>query len=96
MTTCFQMLPEKDFAAEVRGFRDLEAFLKQAVIVLNLSAQNVRDIMAVMLGRLLGSQPKVKDQCSEAEVMSACFANESGTSGTVYIFILDMRFIKQD
>ena len=74
------MLPEKDFATEVRGFRDLEVFLKQAVIVFNLSAQNVRDIMAVMVRRLLDSQPKAEEQCTEAEFMSACFANETGTS----------------
>ncbi|XP_070195670.1 solute carrier family 4 member 11-like isoform X2 [Littorina saxatilis] len=75
--TKHEMLPEKDFAAEVRAFRDLEVFLKQAVVVLNLPAQDTRDIVGVMVRRLLDNTPKAKDQCTEEEVMTACFAAES-------------------
>jgi hypothetical protein len=74
----FQMLPEKDFAAEVRAFRDLEAFLKDAVIVLDLAANDAREIVGSMLRRLLAAQQKGAEQFNEDEVMSACFTSHSG------------------
>ncbi|XP_076440791.1 solute carrier family 4 member 11-like isoform X2 [Babylonia areolata] len=73
----YELLPEKDFAAEVRGFRDLESFLKQAIVMLNLQAQNVRDILAVMVQGILNAQPNSREQFSQEEVMSACFTGES-------------------
>ncbi|KAL8612683.1 hypothetical protein ACOMHN_025334 [Nucella lapillus] len=68
---------KKDFAAEIRGFRDLEAFIKQAIVMLNVQAQNVRDILAAMVQRIVDAHPKSREQFSQDEVMTACFTGDS-------------------
>ena len=72
------MLLEKDFAAEIRGFRDLEVFLKDAVVVLDSKSESAREIISSMVQKLLDTHPKAKDQCSLPEVMAACFTSKTG------------------
>nr|KAG5709541.1 hypothetical protein BaRGS_001591 [Batillaria attramentaria] len=70
-------LQEKDFAAEVRAFRDLEAFLRQAVFVLDLDATDMGKIMEAMLRRLQDTHPKAKEEFTVNEVLAASFAQDS-------------------
>ncbi|KAK7501045.1 hypothetical protein BaRGS_00007530 [Batillaria attramentaria] len=75
--TKYELVPEKDFAAEVRAFRDLEAFLRQAVFVLDLDATDMGKIMEAMLRRLQDTHPKAKEEFTVNEVLAASFAQDS-------------------
>jgi len=50
-----QKLPMKDFAAEIRAHLDVEQFLSQAQLMLDVHETNVESVMDAMLHHLLDS-----------------------------------------
>ena len=85
MTTCFlvtcfmdtrllQKIPMKDFAAEIRASVDVENFLHQAQLLLDIQENNMEDIIDVMLHHLLDNE---EPQVSVEEAKKAVFTHDS-------------------
>ena len=74
----FQKLPMKDFAAEIRAHLDVEQFLSQAQLMLDVHETNVERILDSMLHHLLDHD----DQTGPAaftEAKKVLFTHDSGT-----------------
>ena len=72
----FQTIPAKDFASEVRAYRDVEKYLKEAVLCLDIYESGVRETMEVMLQHLLKTQQQTDFTVEAAK--EAIFTKESG------------------
>lgn len=70
-----QKVPMKDFAAEVRGVLDVEHFLHQAVLLLDITETSLEGVVDIMLERMLAAD---ESQCSPQEVKTALFTNDTG------------------
>ena len=67
----------KDFAAEVRASMDVENFLSQAQLMLDLNETNVEKILEKMVNFLL--ETKEEPLIAHDEVRKALFTHDSGT-----------------
>jgi len=64
--TCdVQKLPMKDFAAEIRAHLDVEQFLSQAQLMLDVHETNVESIMDAMLHHLLDTDDQRTDRWTQ-------------------------------
>ena len=74
----------KDFAAEIRASLDIENFLNQAVIVLDIDATSLNDIVETILHKLLDEdEPK----CTLDEAKGALFTHDNGGSSQgIYMY----------
>ncbi|XP_041360225.1 sodium bicarbonate transporter-like protein 11 isoform X2 [Gigantopelta aegis] len=72
----FETIPVKDFASEVRAYRDVEKYLKEAVLCLDLYESGVRETIGGMLKHLLKTQQQPDFTIEDAK--EAIFTRESG------------------
>lgn len=65
----------KDFAAEIRASLDVENFLHQAQLILDLPETNMEDIISTMLHHLLD---KEEPQVVVSDAKKAVFSHDVG------------------
>jgi len=80
-----QKIPMKDFSAEIRAHLDVEQFLSQAQLMLDLPETNAEQILDRMLHHLLDSE---ENPAAFQEASKVLFTHKSGQliyilSGTV-------------
>lgn len=73
--TCTQKIPMKDFAAEIRAHLDVEQFLSQAQLMLDVQETDMELILNKMLHHLLD---KEEAGTSFQDAMKALFTDSSG------------------
>ena len=73
----------KDFAAEIRAHLDVEHFLSQAQLLLDIEETSVDNIIDNMLHHLLDDEEPRGLAFSEAK--KVIFTHDSGTSLHIYI-----------
>ena len=66
----------KDFGAEIRASMDVERFVSQAVLLLDLAETNLEKIFNSMLHKICDSD---EPQCNVEDAKSAMFTHDSGT-----------------
>ena len=67
----------KDFSAEIRASLDVEIFLNQAQLILDLQANSLEAIMDCMLHHMLD---KDEPPCAFQEAKKILFTHDSGIS----------------
>ena len=73
----FQRIPMKDFSAEVRATMDVENYLNQATLILDLHEHSVEDILNQMLSRMLKNEEKDFNEALE-DAKKSLFTHDSG------------------
>jgi len=72
---CAQKIPMKDFAAEIRAHLDVEHFLSQAQLMLDLPETNMEQILNRMLHNLLDGE---ETPAAFVDASKVLFTNRSG------------------
>ncbi len=67
----------KDFSAEVRATMDVENYLNQATLILDLHEHSVEDILNQMLSRMLKNEEKDFNEALE-DAKKSLFTHDSG------------------
>jgi len=75
VNNCVQKIPMKDFAAEIRAHLDVEHFLSQAQLMLDLPETNMEQILDRMLHNLLDRE---ESPAAFIEARKALFTHRSG------------------
>ena len=77
-----QKIPMKDFAAEIRAHLDVEHFLSQAQLMLDMQETNMEEILDCMLHHLLD-----KEETGSAfqEVKKFLFTRDSGSDTEINV-----------
>ncbi|XP_055956150.1 solute carrier family 4 member 11 isoform X2 [Patella vulgata] len=70
------IVPVKDFYTEVRALRDVQSYMENAVLLLNVHAASLQDIIEQMLDKVLGSVKRPKFTIETAK--DAIFTSNSG------------------
>ena len=70
-----EKVPMKDFAAEIRAHLDVEHFLNQAQLMLDIQETNVDQILDSMLKHLLGQE---ESATAYIEAKRVLFTRDSG------------------
>ena len=73
---CLQPIRSKDFASEVRAFMDVEQFISQAQLILDLPETNLADIIDHMLSFMV---IKGNTSWTESEAKQELFTHDSGS-----------------
>ncbi|ESO92620.1 hypothetical protein LOTGIDRAFT_216724 [Lottia gigantea] len=71
-----EIIPVKDFAAEVRALKDVQSYLDKAVLLLNLQKNSLHEIVETMVDKVLRTTEKKKFDFEKAK--SSIFTAESG------------------
>ena len=69
----------KDFAAEIRAHLDVEQFLSQAQLMLDVHETNVESVMDAMLHHLLDTDDQSADAAAFQDAKKQLFTHDSGT-----------------
>jgi len=78
-----QKLPMKDFAAEIRAHLDVEQFLSQAQLMLDVHETNVESILDAMLHHLLDNDEQ-SGPAAFHDAKKVLFTHDSGTRTNIY------------
>lgn len=70
----------KDFHAEIRAYKDVEAFLNRTLLILNLQKTGLTEIIDAMLKKL-HEKKDMGSQFTLEEARHAIFTQDSGKEG---------------
>ncbi|XP_067678209.1 solute carrier family 4 member 11-like isoform X1 [Haliotis asinina] len=74
--TKFEAIPVKDFSAEVRASLDVESYLKDATLMLDLHETGMQEIVNTMLNRVIKNQDNPEFDIAEAK--ASLYTADSG------------------
>ena len=77
----------KDFAAEIRAHLDVEQFLSQAQLMLDIHETNVERILDAMLHHLLDNDEQ-SGPAAFQDAKKVLFTHDSGTASTNCVILL--------
>lgn len=81
LTFYFQHIPLKDFAAEIRGGKDIKEFIHSALVLLDIQDTSISDLMEIILRRIKqDSTPKNGPVTPASPMLSSSFVTTAMTS----------------